>query len=262
MKKFKIKIIFFVTTLGILFLIFALCNISTSKTSENMNLYFKDETKNMYEMKNNGKKKNYTYFDLGSNNGDSILSFFELEPRYPQFVERSFTYKNYGPEAETAEWMIYAFEANPEFESDLDETVRKINKYTNHRIKVFKQTAAWTYDGKIGFYVEKATGFGLGSSLDKKHPDVIKSRSSQIFVSCRDIATMVKSLNIDDFIVMKIDIEGAEYELILDFIKKDAIRWVDSFAVEYHPQLKKFDSTESVLNAILKLYGATFKLWV
>ena len=207
--------------------------------------------------------KNYIYFDLGTNNGDSILSFFELEPRLPQFVERSYTYKKFGPEAEKAKWTIYAFEANAKFDSDIDESVRRLEQSNkNLQINVFKQTAAWTYDGKIGFYVENATRFGLGSSLDKKHPDVIRSGSIETFVSCRDIASMVKSFDIDDFIVMKIDIEGAEYELILDFIKKDAIRWVDSFAVEYHPQLKKFNSPESVFNALLKLYDASFKRWI
>lgn len=206
------------------------------------------------------KSKKFIYFDLGSNNGDSILSFFGLKPRFPELFGGNLTCEKFAPP--DAQWWIYAFEANSKFNADLDETVNKLQNQTKHKIKVFKQTAAWTYDGMISFYIENVTGFGLGSSLDENHPDVIKSHSTKTKVACRDIASFLKTFNLSDFIVMKIDIEGAEYDLIMDFIKKDAIQWVNHFAIEFHKQIRKFDSPEKTLNDILKLYNATSSDWL
>lgn len=78
MNLLRVKISFII--LGTVFLIFALCNIGSSKTSRSMRTYFKEKH----------IKKNYIYFDLGSNNGDSILSFFELEPRLPKIRREKF----------------------------------------------------------------------------------------------------------------------------------------------------------------------------
>lgn len=259
MKSAEVKSFHILVALliGAFLMVLALWNVKsieklkTRKTINKMN--FTRNTQNV---------KNYILFDLGSNNGDSILSFFELQPRFPQFLESSLTNKRFGPKAAAAKWTIYAFEANPKFDSDLDDTVSRLKQNTKHEIKVFKRTVAWIYDGTIGFYIENATGFGLGSSLDKKHKDVVKSGSVETIVSCRDIAKMIKKLDRNDFIVVKIDIEGAEYELIMDFIKKDAVQWVDHFAIEYHKEMRKFESPEATLNSVLKLFGATFSDWI
>lgn len=261
MKPAKIKSFHIMVALlvGAFLMVLALWNVKSIETPKTRKLISSNTNNTRIS---HDKVKNYILFDLGSNNGDSILSFFELQPRFPQFLEGSLTYKRFGPEATAAKWKIYAFEANPKFDSDLDETVARLKQNTKHEIQVFKKTAAWIYDGTIGFYVENATGYGLGSSLDKKHKDVVKSGSVETIVSCRDIASMIKSLDHDDFIVVKIDIEGAEYELILDFIKKDAVRWVDHFAIEYHKEMRKFDSPEATLNSVLKLFGATSSDWI
>lgn len=237
--------------IGAILIVFNICFIKLTNVSED----------NFIVTQVRSRQKKFIYIDLGSNNGDSILSFFRFKPRFPELFGGNLTYENFGPEATKAKWSIYGFEANPIFDYELEQTVSIFKKHTRHKIKVFKHTAAWTYDGMITFYIENVTGFGLGSSLDKKHPDVIKSQSTGIQVISRDIASMIKNFDLSDFIVIKIDIEGAEYDLIMDFIKKDAIRWVDHFAIEFHKNLNKIDSLEMNLNKILKLYGASSSNW-
>lgn len=225
-------------------------------------------TKNTKNGRNNLEKynitehKNYILIDLGANNGDSLLSFFGLPPRFPQFINEKLNYRSFGKWAEAAIWRVYAFEANAKFDTDLTETVERIRKVARHKIEVFKQTAAWTYDGTIDFYVENATGYGLGSSIDASHRDVVRSGATGHQVACRDIGAMLKQFRKDDFVVMKIDIEGAEYELILDLVKKDAVKYVDHFAVEYHPWMGKFKTSEDVFDSLLKLFGASSSPWI
>ena len=207
--------------------------------------------------------KNYIFFDLGANNGDSILTFFEIEPKIAMFKQNNYNYKKFGPEAAQTQWTVFAFEANPAFNEDLERTARILESQTYHRLVVFKETAAWTYNGTIKFYLESLSGMGVGSSLDRKHRNILnQSGVKEIQVACLDVASMIKQNDINDFIVMKIDIEGAEYDLIFDFIRKDAIRWIDYFIVEYHSFINRFKNPEAVFNSLLSLYGSNVSEWI
>ena len=78
---------------------------------------------------------------------------------------------------------------------------------------------------------------------------------------CVDIAGLIKKYDIDDVVVVKIDIEGAEYDLIVDFIKKDALRFIDFMTVEYHNAISPFSSVEHALNKIITENGIKFMQW-
>lgn len=212
---------------------------------------------------NGSQEKNFILYDLGCNNGDSLLSFFGFKPRFPQLIEERLTYRSFGKIAENATWTIYAFEANAKFNKDLDKTIRIFNNSTKHKLNVYKETAAWKYDGTVDFYAENVTGFGLGSSIESTHPDVVKSGAAKLSVACRDIGKMLKETHKkDNYVVMKIDIEGSEYELILDLIKKDTLKFVNHFAIEFHRYMKKFKIPEQVFVSLLKLYGASASEWI
>jgi FkbM family methyltransferase len=154
-------------------------------------------------------------------------------------------------EAQSAKWDVYAFEANPLFNSDLEKVKALVAK--NHSVYIFNETAAWTHDGKIDFYLD--TGHFWGSSLDKNHPDVIRSGRKKLTVSCKDISRILKQYKENDLVVMKIDIEGAEYDLLLDFMKKDVFKLIDYLAVEFYPEAVPFSSIDNVFMEIMKLYG-------
>ena len=78
---------------------------------------------------------------------------------------------------------------------------------------------------------------------------------------CVDIAGLINKYDIDDLIVVKIDIEGAEYDLLIDFIKKNALRQIDYITIEYHNYVSPFSSTDQVFNKILVENGIKFGEW-
>jgi hypothetical protein len=53
----------------------------------------------------NPHPRKYVYFDLGTNNGDSVLGFLHQKRNYPNILDRNIVEKN--------RWEIYMFEANP-----------------------------------------------------------------------------------------------------------------------------------------------------
>ncbi len=57
------------------------------------------------------------------------------------------------------------------------------------------------------------------------------------------------------------DIEGAEYELLQDFIRKDAMKLIDYIAVEFHPSLSPFGRPEDLFISLVKIFGVNFMQW-
>ncbi len=57
------------------------------------------------------------------------------------------------------------------------------------------------------------------------------------------------------------DIEGAEYDLLQDFIKKDVIKLIDYIAVEFHPYVSPFKQPEDVFRSLIKNQGIQFMSW-
>ena len=177
------------------------------------------------------------------------------------FSGGSQTYKMFVQD-ETIKWEVYAFEANPEFNQVLAEVTTEVEK-RNYSMKMFVETAAWTQDGIIDFYLDTVNTrkHFWGSSIDENHPDVIQSKKKKVTVKCVDIANILRQYNENDLVIVKMDIEGAEYDLLLDFIKKDVYKLVDYLAIEFHRQVHRFKTPEDVFIEVLKLYGTNFVKW-
>lgn len=114
-----------------------------------------------------GNDVRYVYFDLGANNGDSIENFLglvdeakggDIRSMFPKWFNRK-------------KWIIHAFEANKLFNDKLMDTKYRAEKL-GHEVNIYKETAAWIYDGRISFYLDtinKDNDF-WSSSLNKNHP--------------------------------------------------------------------------------------------
>lgn len=174
-------------------------------------------------------------------------------------VGGSLSYKNYSKK--DTQWEVYAFEANPFFNPFLSQVESEISEY--HKIYMYNETAAWIYDGTIEFYLDVVNvGYNYwGSSLDKNHPDVLNSGLANVTVECRDIARILSQFDVHDMIVLKMDIEGAEYELLVDFLKKDVFKFIDYMAVEFHPFIKSETTKESILIELINIMGTKFVEW-
>ena len=58
------------------------------------------------------------------------------------------------------------------------------------------------------------------------------------------------------------DIEGAEYDLLQDFIKKDAIKLIDFITIEFHSYVSPFKQPEDVFISIFNKQGIKFMRWL
>ena len=80
---------------------------------------------------------------------------------------------------------------------------------------------AWTYDGQVRFLVD-----GLNGQVgDAEHWPL---------VSCVDLARVIDGL-LDDQVVLKLDAEGAEYELLPHLIRRGIDSRLTRLLVEWHP---------------------------
>lgn len=158
-------------------------------------------------------------------------------------------------------WEVHAFEANPALTDVLVEALDVVTG--EHKINLYTETAAWTYDGTIDFYLDtiNENRHFWGSSLKADHPDVIKSGSQKKEVKCRDIASMIQEYSPDDFVLVKMDVEGAEYELILDFLKKDVFKLIDKMAVEFHADQNPYQNSQDLLIDIVNILGTDLYTW-
>lgn len=91
---------------------------------------------------------------------------------------------------------------------------------------ILRRVAAWTYDGTVG-YREAGAWSELTSDGDAQVP-------------CIDLAKEIEKIyeNHSDRLILKLDCEGAEYELLSHLIQQEADVLLDSILVEWHPWLK------------------------
>lgn len=72
----------------------------------------------------------------------------------------------------------------------------------------------------------------------------------------------IDSYNENDFVVVKIDIEGAEYDVLLHLIRKNIFPKIDVVIIEFHKYMSKFKNPEDVFTELFKLYGTKFINWL
>lgn len=85
--------------------------------------------------------------------------------------------------------------------------------------------AAWIYDGTIGYQAD-----GLNSW--------VTNRPGAPSVPCFDLARFIRELDEkhNDRLILKLDCEGAEYELLDWLIDNDVDELLDLVIVEWHPK--------------------------
>ena len=70
--------------------------------------------------------------------------------------------------------IVYSFEGNPHFNPELMEMEKTFNK--DHTIILLNEHIVSTYDGFIDFYLDTNSKQNWGSSLNKNHPDILKTK--------------------------------------------------------------------------------------
>ena len=95
--------------------------------------------------------KKHVFIDLGVGKGDATYNFFQNEIKSPAISSLLLNDEN--KNVNTIKWDVYLVEANPVFDADLLAIKRDLTKL-NHSVHVLNQTAAWTYDGIVPFYLD------------------------------------------------------------------------------------------------------------
>lgn len=148
------------------------------------------------------------YVDLGANIGDTVDAFARKNPA----------------------WDIYAFEPNPA----LAERLRARFK-SQPRISIVDAAAA-AADGTAQFYLGMDSDQSSTLLTDKKHvPNWRVDYSRAETVRTVDFAQwLAANTKPGDKIIVKMDIEGAEYDVLEKLIRSGLLRRIRKLKVEWH----------------------------
>ena len=165
-------------------------------------------------------------------------------------------------------WDIHSYEPTPGL--DLDEDLMNLENVTFHRKTCLGK------DGTIDFSLcipteewkaasEGSSVVGLldaGECIDpnsaqfRKHDNIVKVESV-------DICSILKKFSNDDYIVVKLDIEGSEYEVCRKLLETEDIVKINTMFVEWHVNIVGSESHESTneLKNRIRSYGVELHDW-
>lgn len=169
-------------------------------------------------------------FDCGANFGDTILYFKWLYPKA----------------------RITAFEASPETFRLLTQNV-KLNSLSNVKLH---NVALSSRDGSVKIYEDPKN---LGSGLESLYKSSYQGRrklATPAVVPAKRLSTFIKSRV--DF--LKIDIEGAEKEVLPELARSGKLKFVRQMAIEYHHHLTANDDQLSKILSLLESAGFSYHL--
>jgi FkbM family methyltransferase len=140
---------------------------------------------------------------------------------------------------------VYAFEPNKE-------SLINLKSVTNNLNVEIVPKAVYTKDEDLKFYIDP-TNTTIGS-LSKEHLEMHANSLEEVIVPAISLKTFIKQNNIDKISLVKIDIEGAEYEII-DELEDEVFNIIDAFLIEYHD-----NSNEKVKKLTDKLISKGFDI--
>ncbi len=119
-------------------------------------------------------------------------------------------------------WEIFAIEANPGLAA----------KLPHAPLLTVLSKAVWIEDGTLEFHMESETS-GANSIAAWKPEEELTT----ITVDSFDFSQWVKG-NFDerDYVILSIDIEGAEFDVLQKMLDDDTAKLIDRLYVEFHPQ--------------------------
>lgn len=160
------------------------------------------------------------FFDLGANDGEV----------YKVFVHQSAKWKFNFDTGSFAHEQCYAYliEANPAFTAALE-------KYRTNRVYPLQSSAVYMCDkDHVNFYVDSWSPSAWGSSLDSDHPSV-KAKKKTVHVKMLNLMRLlIENAVPEDNVVVKMDIEGAEWDILPCLARSPAAKLIDTLYLENH----------------------------
>lgn len=175
------------------------------------------------------------FIDGGAHTGESVDCFRRLFPDHN-------------------EYEIHSFEPNPDMWALIEA-----------KGVILHKEALWNEDMEREFYKAK---FSEGSTLLKKKVSGKVNYRDPINTKCVRLSKWITdSFESTDYIILKLDIEGAEYTVIPDLIESGAYKYIDEWYGELHQggpegriQSLASDEKEKMIQTF-KEYKIDFKDW-
>jgi FkbM family methyltransferase len=153
-----------------------------------------------------GQSQRCVFIDGGAHFGESYTAFQKTE-----------LFKRYT-------WDIIAIEANPKLAEKLPKAPRA----------TVLAKAIWTNDGTLDFHMENDIS-GANSIYDR-----FKENATTLTVPSIDFSQWVqKTVKPEDYVILSLDIEGAEYDVMDKMLKDGTFKYIDRLYVEFHPYLQQ-----------------------
>lgn len=242
----------------VFFVVSAVLLLSTFYVNEPLKLY------NSHKKSPQPPKPRFIFVDLGANRADSLEIFLGHEgakfkydfprPDWATYDQAgaycSHAFPENSPETLpslnlTLSTDIYLFEANPHFNIPLVEAKERYRDQ-GINVNIFPSTVVDVKDGTRTFYldtVNEGNDF-WGSSTYAVHPDVVNSHSNGTELTSINISRWLLMNTLPrDYVVVKMDIEGAEYQVIPHMLEMSAWKVVDYLFVEWHSWVLSGDSS-------------------
>ena len=168
------------------------------------------------------------FLDGGFNKGESLDHFINIVP-------------------DAHEWEIHAFEPDDRVTENFDNYKDKFDNI------VFHKEAIWTTNDGVKFYFAN-TPYG-NTIIKEKTTGGINENNSKMLPSI-DLAEFIKTnFKKNDYIILKLDIEGAEYKLLQHlYDDNEVVDYIDDLFVEFHHHKVIKSLRENEHDDIIKLY--------
>ena len=152
---------------------------------------------------------------------------------------------------------IHLFEANPHFNSALVEAKERYLK-KGKKINIYPSTVVGIKDGTQTLYLDTVNTDNdfWGSSTHADAPDALASQDKAVELTSVNLSRWLLMNTLpQDFVVIKMDIEGAEYEIIPHMAEMSAWTVVDFLLIEWHFRVLKEggDPSEAKTKAAQKI---------
>jgi len=145
------------------------------------------------------------FLDCGGNIGQSIDRFKNSSLYAPDYI-------------------IYSFEPVPHLSKH----------YRDRKDIIFSDKAIWTNDSTLNFFIGRNHG-GVGSTLMKEKWSCKPDFAHPIQVQSIDFSKwIIDNFSKEDHIILKMDIEGAEYDVLEKMITDGSINYIKKAYLEFH----------------------------
>ena len=177
------------------------------------------------------------FIDLGANDGEST-SYFLKKPE----GSHTDSVATQGGSADSyirglgssGDWEIVVFEANTNFTRQLNTLKHKVmESKMAKKFTVHAGTAIAKSSGTISFIIDNPFAGSAGATT---MPESTSAVGPHFEIPAIGITDLFHSMKIkhEDFVVLKMDIEGAEFDLMRHIITHGIHTRIDIAAVEYH----------------------------